>query len=212
MALILPFVLHSSGRPFNVDPLDIVIASIAPPPPLEESDPNAFTSFTLTSTGPGVVYRVQGAWDVVRAMIAAYIALATAIATINNTKSEDYTPTLVASGGGVVTMVRQFSSIAVRDALVGQTNVIVRGSFDFAPAVVGVLETVSFTLPTLSPPPVNFAAANQAAGSTTMQGLHPATDIAAPVIATVGAKTAEADLTSTPVSCTVEVCFSYSIP
>lgn len=205
----LTFYEFPSRRPFRVDPLDVILSSIEQPPPTEITDPNASSVFRLTSTG-AVRYHVQGSWENTRELVKAWRALALYFSIFIPSTGQEYQPVFVCSGGGTALPIGVFSAFWSLDSLTLRMNVLVRGSFAFAPAVAGVSETVTMTLPTNATPPANFTSAQDLAGGAGMQGVHAATDFCTQVQATVGALTAEVDVLNNVASSPVNVTFNYS--
>lgn len=125
--------------------------------------------------------------------------------------AESYAPTLTSSGAGVPSLVGQFRALKVWDPVQQVYVVTVIGEFGFAPAVAGVAETISMTLPAIGQPAANFAATADLTGSATLQGIMAATDGATAVQAVVGAKKAATTITSNLASVPCVVSFAYQV-
>ncbi len=126
--------------------------------------------------------------------------------------AQGYVPALTSSGAGVLAAIGQFQALGIKDAA-GDTQVIVRGSFQFTRAAAGVAETIDITLPTVTglAPGANFAAVTDATGDAQMAGIHAATDFCGPLVAVVASLKVQVPVTDNAASSRVNVVFSYEV-
>jgi len=201
---------YGSGFAIGVDTGDVTSAE-----QIAQADTASCIPGTVIKRSSGADIVVRGGLQLIRqAILNAQQSFANAAAAIAASFSgKSYAAVLVASGGGVVGQVGDFIMHSIsQSGSGGGPRVIVRGTFDFTPAVAGAPETITISLPPGFAPSGPFAAASDLQGGAEIQAVAPATDACGPVQATIGAQTAEVSITSNAVGATpISIVFSYKL-
>lgn len=190
----LAFLEYASGNVVFVDPSDVDMTALAPLTPSQTSAGLAGTS--IKSASSGLTTRVRGDF--------AEVANRLVIAIIGQPEFQTLTPVLTPIAGATAVWKGKLSSQRVGKLVRCQ------GVLTYNPNAALAAELLKIALPTGESAPVaNFAAATDATGSATLQGVTAATNGVTAVSATVGAKTVELTITVADVDNDIAVSFSY---